>query len=82
MVANCLIDAICLMNKCSYFFSHQQGSGESKVKGSNMSGNNAPQGNVVQQCSACARVCAAAWFSYTPTNQKEKHTIVKLCDSQ
>eukprot|EP00064_Thunnus_orientalis_P001449 superscaffoldBa00000099_g1452 len=32
-----------------------QGSGESKVKGSNMSGNNAPHGNVAQQCSACAR---------------------------
>ncbi|XP_047463131.1 glycine receptor, alpha 4b isoform X1 [Mugil cephalus] len=32
-----------------------QGSGDTKVKGNNMSGNNAPHGNAVQQCSACAR---------------------------
>ncbi|XP_031713146.1 glycine receptor subunit alpha-4-like [Anarrhichthys ocellatus] len=32
-----------------------QGSGDSKVKGKNMSGNNAPHGNTAQQCTACAR---------------------------
>ncbi|XP_019219505.1 glycine receptor, alpha 4b isoform X2 [Oreochromis niloticus] len=31
------------------------GTGDSKVKGNNMSGNNAPHGNASQQCSACAR---------------------------
>ncbi|KAF1378780.1 hypothetical protein PFLUV_G00194050 [Perca fluviatilis] len=32
-----------------------QGSSDSKVKGKNMSGNNAPHGNVALQCTACAR---------------------------
>ncbi|XP_063341137.1 glycine receptor subunit alpha-2-like [Pelmatolapia mariae] len=31
------------------------GTGDSKVKGNNMSGNNDPHGNASQQCSACAR---------------------------
>ncbi|KAI3373531.1 hypothetical protein L3Q82_022126, partial [Scortum barcoo] len=34
---------------------HQQASSDSKVKGNNTSGNNAPQGNAAQQCSVCAR---------------------------
>ncbi|XP_034462976.1 glycine receptor, alpha 4b [Hippoglossus hippoglossus] len=32
-----------------------QGSGDSKAKGNNTSGNSAPHGNVAQQCSVCSR---------------------------
>lgn len=39
---------------------HQRESGDSKAKGNNMSGNNAPHGNTAQKCSACARVSTDA----------------------
>lgn len=51
---------------------HPQGTGDSKVKGNNMSGNNGPHGNAAQQCTACARVCTAALFTRQPAGSRER----------
>lgn len=53
------VQSVWRLNNCAGFpHTHPQGTGDSKVKGNNMSGNNAPHGNASQQCSACARVCS------------------------
>ena len=77
IIANCSICEICLMIICmSCFFPHQQGTGDSKAKGNNTSGNSAPHGNVAQQCSACSRVCTVALF-HLDSSSERKQTILK-----
>lgn len=73
VAANCSINAVCLMIKWMwvFLFPHQQVSGDGKVKGNNMPGNNAPHGNVAQQCSVCARVCTVSSLSSTTVAQEE-----------
>lgn len=73
-----------LFDKCSLFddlffvflFPHQQVSGDGKVKGNNMPGNNAPHGNVAQQCSVCARVSTVTSLSLIVADKKK----TDLCD--